>query len=58
LEEWLVKLENQDKIAMLVAMDDQAAGAIAVANTIKPDSKSAIAALKAIGIHPVNEIRT
>lgn len=53
MEEWLVNLENQGKTAMLVAIDDRTAGVIAVADTIKPDSKSAIAALKAMGIRPV-----
>jgi P-type Cu+ transporter len=53
LEDALLRLENQGKTAMLVAIDDRAAGIVAVADTIKDDSKAAIAALKELGIRPV-----
>jgi Cu+-exporting ATPase len=53
LEEALVRLENEGKTAMLVAAGDRAAGIVAVADTIKEDSKAAIAALHELGIHTV-----
>lgn len=53
LDEALSRFENQGKTAMLVAIADQAAGIVAVADTVKPDSKAAIAALHALGIHVV-----
>ncbi len=53
LEEAMVKLELEGKTAMLVAIDSKAAGIVAVADTIKPDSKEAIAALHEMGIRVV-----
>jgi Cu+-exporting ATPase len=53
LDARLTALETEGKTAMLVAIGDQAAGIVAVADTIKADSKSAIAALHALGIHVV-----
>ena len=53
LEEVMIRLENEGKTAMLVAAGDQAAGIVAVADTIKEDSKAAIAALHEMGIHTV-----
>ncbi|HSJ80400.1 MAG TPA: copper-translocating P-type ATPase, partial [Thiobacillus sp.] len=53
LEEVLFGLENEGKTAMLVAIGDRAAGVVAVADTLKPDSKPAIAMLQSMGIHPV-----
>lgn len=53
LDEAMVRLENEGKTAMLVAAGDQAAGIVAVADTIKSDSKAAIAALHKMGIHTV-----
>ncbi len=50
LGEQLTALENQGKTAMLVAIDGKAAGLVAVADTIKVDSKDAIAAMHAMGI--------
>jgi P-type Cu+ transporter len=49
----LTELETTGKTAMLVAIDDRAAGIVAVADTIKAESKAAIAALHALGIHVV-----
>ena len=53
LEEALVRLEKEGKTAMLVAVGHRAAGIVAVADTIKEDSKAAIAALHQLGIHTV-----
>jgi P-type Cu+ transporter len=53
LEERLVKLETEGKTAMLVAIGDRPAGLVAVADTIKEDSKAAIAAMHGLGIHVV-----
>lgn len=53
LDEALRRFENEGKTAMLVAIDDRAAGLVAVADTVKSDSKAAIAALHSLGIHVV-----
>jgi P-type Cu+ transporter len=53
LDEALTRLETEGKTAMLVAIDDRAAGIVAVADAIKEDSKSAIGALHELGIHTV-----
>jgi P-type Cu+ transporter len=53
LEETLARLESEGKTAMLVAIGERAAGIVAVADTIKDDSRAAIAALKDLGIRPV-----
>jgi soluble P-type ATPase len=53
LDERLVALETEGKTAMLVAIGDRAAGLVAVADTIKEDSKAAIAAMHELGIHVV-----
>jgi Cu+-exporting ATPase len=53
LESRLVILETEGKTAMLVAIGDRPAGLVAVADTIKEDSKAAIAAMQALGIHVV-----
>jgi Cu+-exporting ATPase len=50
LEEQLRNLETQGKTAMLVAIGDHAAGLVAVADTVKEDSRRAIAALHEMGI--------
>jgi P-type Cu+ transporter len=50
LSERLVALENEAKTAMLVAVDGQVAGIIAVADTLKEDSAQAIAELKKMGL--------
>jgi Cu+-exporting ATPase len=50
LDSRLTALETQGKTAMLVAIGDRAAGIVAVADTVKLDSKAAIAALHDLGI--------
>lgn len=50
LEDALVRLENDAKTAMLVAVDGELAGVIAVADTLKEDSVNAIGALHRMGI--------
>jgi Cu+-exporting ATPase len=47
------RLQAEAKTAMLMAIDGQAAAVIAVADTVKPGSKEAIAALRAMGIQVV-----
>ena len=43
----MVRLESEGKTAMLVALDGRLAGIVAVADTLKPEAKEAIAELKA-----------
>ncbi len=50
LDEAMTRLETQGKTAMLVAIDDRPAGIVAVADTIKEDSKAAIAGLHDLGV--------
>jgi Cu+-exporting ATPase len=50
--EW-ERLANEGKTPMYVALDAGAAGLVAVADTVKPDSKEAIAVLKGLGIEVV-----
>ncbi len=42
--------EEDGKTAMIVAVDNKIIGVVAVADTVKPESKSAIAALKKMGV--------
>ncbi|MFP3854425.1 MAG: copper-translocating P-type ATPase, partial [Anaerolineales bacterium] len=49
-EEDMIKLENQAKTAMLVAVDGELLGVIAVADTLKSDSAAAIGELHRLGI--------
>jgi P-type Cu+ transporter len=49
MEEW----ENEGKTAMLIAVNGQISGLIAVADTVKEDSKEAITSLKKMGIKVV-----
>src|SRR5512138_1410107 len=51
LEAEVTRLQNEAKTAMLVAIDGQAAGIIAVADTIKDSSKEAIEDLHRIGLN-------
>ncbi len=53
LEEKSKTLADDGKTPMYVAIDDKAAGIIAVADTVKEDSKAAIATLKKMGIEVV-----
>lgn len=50
LEGTMIRLEDEAKTAMLVAVDNQVAGVIAVADTLKADSADAINALHQKGI--------
>jgi Cu+-exporting ATPase len=50
LESEVARLQSEAKTAMLVAVDDQAAGIIAVADTIKDSSKDAIRDLHDMGL--------
>jgi Cu+-exporting ATPase len=43
------RLANEGKTPMYVSIDGKPAGLVAVADTVKPDSKAAIDALKALG---------
>lgn len=52
-EQQLSSLEKEAKTAMLIAIDGNAAGIIAVADPIKSDSKQAIATFKEFGLTPV-----
>ncbi|MGB8399407.1 heavy metal translocating P-type ATPase [Bradyrhizobium sp.] len=47
------RLAEEGKTPMYVGIDGKAAGLVAVADTVKPDSKAAIDALKALGIEVV-----
>ncbi len=47
------KLEIEGKTAMLVAIDGEYAGLIAVADTIKETSKQAVARMKELGLHVI-----
>jgi len=47
------RLANEGKTPMYVAIDNRAAGLIAVADTVKPDSKAAIKALQDLGMEVV-----
>ncbi len=51
LEVALRDYENQGFTAVMVAVDGIAIGTIAVADTIKPEAKDALAALRARGLH-------
>ena len=53
LESEVARLQSEAKTAMLVAIDNEAAGIIAVADTIKDSSKEAIADLHKMGLQVV-----
>ncbi len=46
-------LENKGKTAILVSIDDKLSGVIAIADTVKDNSKEAIDSLKAMGIEVI-----
>jgi Cu+-exporting ATPase len=50
LESEVARLQGEAKTAMLVAVDGEAVGVIAVADTVKPTSKAAIGQLHALGV--------
>ncbi|OOG27640.1 ATPase [Thioalkalivibrio denitrificans] len=50
LDEDLAQLESRGRTAVLVARDGQAVGIVAVADTLKPESKRAIEAMHALGL--------
>ncbi len=50
LGEQVSRLQGEAKTAMLVAVDGQAVGVIAVADTVRPTSKAAIDQLHALGV--------
>jgi Cu+-exporting ATPase len=53
LESWLASLEDQAKTAMLVAVDGEAAGVVAVADTVKEGSVEAIRQMQELGLDVV-----
>ncbi|MDB5081841.1 MAG: copper-translocating P-type ATPase [Chloroflexi bacterium] len=53
VEAQMSRLETEGKTVMLVALENELAGLIAVADTIKEGSAEAVAELKAMGIEPV-----
>ena len=53
LEAEAQRVEAEGKTAVLVAVDGRPAGLVAVADTVKPDSQAAIAALRRLGLEVV-----
>ncbi|MBT9156153.1 MAG: Copper-exporting P-type ATPase A [Firmicutes bacterium] len=53
MENTAAALEDDGKTAMFVSIDGQAAGVIAVADTVKEDSSAALLELKKMGLTPV-----
>ncbi|WP_332631530.1 heavy metal translocating P-type ATPase [Halalkalibacter flavus] len=51
--ETMLELENEGKTAMLIAVDGQYAGLVAVADTVKDTSKQAITRLKELGLEVI-----
>ncbi len=52
-EKYLTELENEGKTVMLIAIDRQLAGLIAVADTVKETSKEAIESLRSLGVETI-----
>jgi Cu+-exporting ATPase len=50
LDEQAMRLSDEGKTPMFAAVDGKAAGVIAVADTLKPNSKEAVAELKKLGL--------
>jgi Cu+-exporting ATPase len=44
------ELEGEGKTAILIALDERSAGVLAVADTVKPDSRAAVTALRRSGL--------
>ncbi|OGO58205.1 MAG: copper-translocating P-type ATPase [Chloroflexi bacterium RBG_16_72_14] len=53
LEGAAARLADEGKTSVYVAVDDRAAGVIAIADPVKPDSRAAIAALRSLGLQVV-----
>jgi Cu+-exporting ATPase len=53
LEQEMFRLQGEGKTAMLVAVDQQLSGIIAVADTVKENSREAIHSLQALGLEVV-----
>ncbi len=53
LQQEAVRLSDEGKTPMYVVVDGAVAGLVAVADTVKPDSKEAVQALKAMGLQVV-----
>ena len=53
LEHDAARLADEGKTPVFVAFDDRVAGIIAIADPVKPDSRSAIAALRELGLEVV-----
>lgn len=53
LSDDVARFENQARTAMLVSRNSEIIGIIAVADTVKKDSRSAIEALRSLGLDPV-----
>ncbi len=53
LEEKAVRLSSEGKTPMFLGIDDKAAGIIAVADTLKPNSKAAVRELHRLGLEVV-----
>jgi len=52
-EETMTRLEHEGKTAMLIGVNGKLAGIVAVADTLKPEAKEAIAMIKQEGIEPI-----
>ncbi|MBI3772764.1 MAG: heavy metal translocating P-type ATPase [Gammaproteobacteria bacterium] len=52
-EETMMRLEHEGKTAMLIGANGRLVGIVAVADTLKPEAKEAIAMLKQEGIAPI-----
>ena len=50
LDDLVERLSGEGKTPMMIAVDGQAAGVVAVADTLKPESASAVAALQRAGL--------
>ncbi len=53
LESEAARLADDGKTPVFVALDDRAAGVVAIADPVKPDSEAAIAALRKLGLQVV-----